>query len=135
MVLEAVGKREPQAAATHPAPETLQKIAVLGFEPGTGASAAAKLMLPPAAIPEEMGPSALMVSAKRLEIVILAVEDFEGSATLVAVKVTDGGEGKLCGAVRTPAEFMAPQAAPEHPAPPMLHETAVAGLPAEAIVA
>lgn len=64
MALEAVGKREPQAAATHPAPETLQKIAVLGLEPARGTSAAAKSMFPPAGIPEEMELSALMVRAK-----------------------------------------------------------------------
>jgi hypothetical protein len=67
--------------------------------------------------------------------VILVVEDFEGSAALVAVNVTDGGEGKLCGAVKTPPELTAPHAAPEHPAPPTLHKTALAGLPAEVIVA
>ena len=62
MVLEAVGEREPQAAATHPAPETLQKIAVLGFDPVMGISAAAKSTLPPVVTPEEMEPSALIVS-------------------------------------------------------------------------
>ena len=130
-----MGEREPQAAATHPAPETLQKIAVLGFDPVMGISAAAKSTLPPAATPEEMEPSALIVSAKWLEMVILVVEDFAGSAALVAVNVTDGGDGKFCGAVKTPPELMAPQAAPEHPVPPTLHKTAVAGLPAEVIAA
>ena len=77
---------------------------------------------------------ALMVRVKWLEIVMLMVADLAGSATLVAVRVTNGGEGKVCGAVKTPPAVTAPHAAPEQ-APPTLHETAVAGLPAETTAA
>jgi hypothetical protein len=53
---------------------------------------------------------------------------FEASASGVAVIWTVGGDGATDGALNAPLEEMVPQAAPEQPAPEMLHEMPVLGL-------
>ena len=123
--------RAPQDVPEHPAPETAQEIAGFGFEFGTGVSVAERPALAPAATDE--GP--LTVKVKLLVMVIAAVAFFEGSATLVAVIVTVGGDGKVCGAVKRPIELMAPHAAPAQPDPLSAHVTRLLGFPAETMPA
>src|SRR5258708_7123398 len=57
--------------------------------------------------------------------VTLAVADFVGSASDVAVTKICGGFGTAPGAVYRPADVMAPQAAPEQPVPLTLQATLV----------
>ena len=113
----------------HPAPETDQEIAGFGSEPGTGVSVADRPAVAPAAMDE--GP--LIVKVKLLVMVIATVAFFEGSATLVAVSVTVGGDGNVCGAMKRPIELMAPHVAPAQPNPLSSHVTRLLGFPAETI--
>ncbi len=115
----------PQAAPLHPGPETLQFTTRLGFEFGAGVIVAVYAMVAP--VFTEAGP--LTVSAKLLVTVIAALAAFEGSATLRAVSVTLGGEGRICAAVKSPLESTVPQAAPEQPNPLTLQFTAGLGFP------
>jgi hypothetical protein len=133
-VLKPADASVPQAAPEHPVPDRLHKISVLGLDPATGEMVAKKSRLVPALIPELTEPAALSASVKWLVMVILAVADFAGSATLVAVTVTLGGEGRICGAMKSPAEFTVPHAAPEQPAPVVFQITAVDGFPAEVML-
>lgn len=113
----------PHAAPAQPAPDTLQEIIMLGLEFATGVSVAAKLPLPPAVTAE--GPFTLNV--KWLIIVSAMDALFDGSATLVAVSSTVGGEGSICGAVKTPFGVAVPHALPAHPAPSRVQLVAVVG--------
>jgi len=121
----------PQAAPLHPGPETLQFTTRLGFEFGAGVIVAVYATVAP--VFTEAGP--LTVSAKLLVTVIAALPTFEGSATLRAVSVTLGGEGRICGAVKSPLESTVPQAAPEQPDPATLQFTARLGFPEPVTVA
>src|SRR5665213_3091097 len=104
---------------------------VLGFEPGTGLSVATKPTLLPAAIPEPIEPDALIASVKWLVTAIVTVADFDGSAKLVATSATVGGDGKIWGAVKSPAEVTVPHPTPEQPGPSVFQLTDVMGFPAE----
>lgn len=67
--------------------------------------------------------------------VIVPVPPFDGSATLIAVRVTFGGAVRICGAVYVPEELTVPHAAPAHPLPESTQVTARLGFPAEFTVA
>jgi hypothetical protein len=64
-----------------------------------------------------------------MEMVTVAVADFEVSATLVAVTVTVLGEGATDGAVYRPLAETVPQVAPAQPAPVTAHVTLVLDVP------
>ncbi len=115
----------PQAAPEQPGPATLQLTTWLGFEFGAGVSVAVYAAEAP--VFTVVGPPT--VSVKLLVTVIAAPADFEGSATLRAVSVTLAGDGRICGAVKSPPESTVPQAAPEQPGPDTLQFTAWLGLP------
>jgi hypothetical protein len=57
--------------------------------------------------------------------VTVALLDFVGSATDVALTVTSAGLGTVLGAVYRPLELTVPHVLPEHPEPKTLHVTAV----------
>lgn len=59
----------------------------------------------------------------------VAAPDCAGSATDVAVTVTDAGDGPDAGAVYSPVPEIAPQVAPLHPAPETFQVTAVFVVP------
>lgn len=118
----------PHADPEQSGPETDQLMAVSGFDPEAGTNEAVKVPLDPAANDE--GP--LSENVKVLVTVTAAVELFEGSARLVAMRVTDGGVGRIRGAVKSPAEVTEPQAAPEQPGPFSTQLTARSGWPFEA---
>src|SRR5712692_229897 len=115
----------PQATPLHPAPATLQMIAVLGFEFGAGVSVAVNCTVAP--VFTDGGP--FTTSEKLLVTLIAALAALEGSATLRAVSVTLGGTGRIWAAVKSPPESTVPQAAPAQPGPPTLQSTARLGLP------
>jgi hypothetical protein len=85
----------PHAVPVQPAPETLHEIARLGFELATGVSVAVKLAVLPAFT--DAGP--VRASENELVTVIVPVPSFDGSAMLMAVRVTLGGAVRTCGAV------------------------------------
>ncbi len=85
----------PQLVPLHPAPESVQESAGLGFEPGTGVNVAAMTLEPPEAMLE----GAESCREKLLVIVTAAKACFDGSATLCAVTVTVAGARRICGAV------------------------------------
>ena len=122
---------EPQAAPAQPLPETLQEISVAGLEPGCGVRVAAKFALSPAFIEE--GP--LTENAKWLVKVVVTAALLEGSAMLVAVTKTVGGDGRIRGAVKSPLALTVPQAAAEQPSPVTVQFTLVLGRPTDATVA
>ena len=62
-------------------------------------------------------------------IVTVAVFDFVGSATEVAVTATWAGLGTATGAVNKPLDEIDPQVAPEHPAPLTPQVTALFDVP------
>ena len=72
---------------------------------------------------------------KELVTVMVPVALLDGSATLVAVRETPGGEIKICGAVYVPEESTVPHSAAVHPLPESVQATARLGLPAEFTVA
>jgi len=111
----------PQAVPLHPGPETLQLTTRLGFELGAGVSVAVNCAVVPLATAE--GPRTVKVNA--LVMLSIALAAFEGSAALVAVRVTLAGVGRICGAVNSPLESMVPHAAPAQPGPATLQLTAV----------
>src|SRR5579862_5293249 len=121
----------PQDAPEHPVPETAQEIARLGFELGTGVSVAERPALVPTATDE--GP--LTVKVKLLVTVTAAVAFFDGSAVLVAVIVSVGGDGRFCGAVKIPLALTAPHATPSQPAPLSAQVTPRLGFPADTMPA
>jgi hypothetical protein len=55
----------------------------------------------------------------------VALALWEGSAALLAVSVTLGGAGRICGAVKSPLGSIVPQVAPLQPDPVTLQFTAV----------
>lgn len=103
----------------------------MGLEFGAGVSVAENVALAPAIT--DAGP--FTASVKPLAGVIAAAAVREGSATLVAVSTTALGDGKICGAVKTPLVLTVPHAVPKQPGPLSVHVTAVVGLPAEATLA
>jgi|ERR1700683_2784578 hypothetical protein len=70
-----------------------------------------------------------MLTATGGRIVTVAVLDFSGFATEVAVTVTVAGVGTVPGALYTPEEEITPHAAPEQPLPATLHVTVVSLAP------
>jgi hypothetical protein len=66
-----------------------------------------------------------MLTATGGRIVTVAVADFKGFATEVAVTVTTAGVGTVLGAAYTPLDEIDPHAASEQPLPVMLQLTAV----------
>ena len=103
----------PHVIPEQPLPETFQLIAEDGFDPGMGVSDTPKLAVEETATEE--GP--LSASVNRLVMLTEFVATFDGSAALTALSRSVAGEGSTCGAVRTPAELMLPQAPAKHPAP------------------
>jgi len=85
----------PQELPLQPGPLSVQTSAVLGFEPGTGVNVATIVAVPPAGMLE----GAESCNEKLLVMVTAAESCFEGSATLCAVSVALGGNGRVCGAV------------------------------------
>jgi hypothetical protein len=63
------------------------------------------------------------------------VDRLDGPATLVAINTTVPGAGRICGAVKTPAELTKPQVIPEQPSPLTVHITAELGWPADVTLA
>jgi hypothetical protein len=126
-----LGAIVPQTPPAQPAPETLHETARLGFEFAAGVRVAVKVVVLPALTDEDP------VTAKEnvLVIVIAPVLLFDGSATLIAVRVTFGGAVRICGAVYIPEELAVPHAAPTHPLPDTIQVTARLGLPVEFTVA
>jgi hypothetical protein len=72
---------------------------------------------------------------KLLVTAMVAATPREESATLVAVTVTLAGDGKICGAVKTPLGLTVPQASPAQPGPLTVHSTPLFGFPAEVTLA
>ncbi len=99
----------------------------LGFEFAAGVIAARYVAVPPAVA--EGGP--VKASEKELVTVIAAVALLDGSATLIAVRETPGGDGNMGGAVYVPEESTVPQEAPVQPLPESIQVTARLGAPAE----
>ncbi len=85
----------PQEEPEQPAPERLQETAGLGLEFGAGASVAVNWAVAPVETLD--GPERVNVNA--LVSWMAAVACFEGSAVLVAVRVTAGEVGRFGGAV------------------------------------
>ena len=81
----------------------------------------------------EVGP--LRISVKLLVTTMMAATFLEGSATLVAVRITLAGEGKICGVLRRPLGLTVPHVIPEHPGPLSVQSTLLLGCPAEATLA
>ena len=86
---------------------------MLGFEFATGVSVAA--IVGAAARSDRRRPG----SRRREVAVIVTATDalLDGSATLVAVSSTVGGEGNICGAMKTPLDVTVPHALPDIPRP------------------
>ena len=68
-------------------------------------------------------------TAAAATIVTLAEADFVGSAALMALTVTDAGEGTLIGATYNPLAEIVPHAAPVQPEPLTVHVIAVFVVP------
>ena len=115
----------PQAAPLHPEPETLQAMTMLGFEFGAGVSVVVKAAVAP--VVSEVGPESENV--KLLVTLTDAEAILAGSASLFAVRVTLGGDGRICGAIKSPLASTVPQAGPEQPAPETVQLTARFGFP------
>lgn len=114
----------PQVVPLQPGPDKDHEIAVLGLDPGTGVKVAATVAF-------EFVPTlacADRVNEKLLVIVIAAEACLEGSATLCAVNVSVGDEGKVCGATNRPPESREPHVEPQ-PRAERLQRTAVSGWP------
>jgi hypothetical protein len=83
-------------------------------------------------------PGAIVLVLEQL-IVAVALPDLDGSATLVAVTVTDGGDGGVAEAVKTAVVAALDTIVPSVAFPPAmpftLQVTPVAGLPVAVIVA
>ena len=87
--------RMPQALPLQPLPERDQESTALGLEPGTGESVATRAAVTP-------GCRLVGAASCRVKwLVMESVAEFclEGSATLVAVSVTVGVDGRMPGAV------------------------------------
>lgn len=121
----------PHALPEQPAPLTLQAITRLGLELGAGVRVAMKFAASP--VFTEAGP--VKAREKVLVTVIVPIPFLDGSATLMAVKVTLGGAVSTCGAVYVPVVSTTPQAVPAHPLPERTQVTARLGWPAEFTVA
>ena len=87
---------------------------------GAGVSVAVNCAVAPLATAE--GPLTVKVNA--LVMLSVAPAAFEGSAALVAVRVTLAGVGRICGAVNSPPKSTVPHAAPAQPGPATLQLTA-----------
>jgi hypothetical protein len=121
----------PQADPAQPVPKMLHEIAEEGLELGMGIKVATKLEFAPVLMAEGL----LTENAKRLVSVIGAVAILDGSAALVAITMTAGEDGRICGAVNSPFALIVPHAGPAQLFPVMLQLTAVLGWPAEDTVA
>src|SRR6266849_676948 len=88
-------ERMPQALPLQPVPESDQERAALGLEPGAGVSVATMVAVTPGCRLE----GAASCSVKWLAMAAVMEFCLEGSATLVAVTVTLGAEGRTAGAV------------------------------------
>jgi hypothetical protein len=95
LVVRAVTVKVPHAVPLQPGPLSDQASTLLGAEPGTGVSVATIVAVPPAGTLD----GAASCSEKLLVMVTTAEAFAEGSATLSAVSVTLGGEGRMAGAV------------------------------------
>ena len=87
--------RRPQALPLQPLPESDQESAALGLEPGTGVSVATIAEVTPGCRLE----GAASCNEKWLVMVSVVEFCFEGSATLVAMRVALGAAGRMAGAV------------------------------------
>src|ERR1700676_3110185 len=90
-----ITERIPQALPLQPVPESDQESTALGPEPGTGVSVATMA---------EVTPGCKLVGAATCSVkwlVMVRAVEFcpDGSATLVAVRVTPGTAGRMEGAV------------------------------------
>ena len=121
----------PQDAPLQPGPETLQLTERSGLELGAGVRVAVYCADAPALT--DVGPVTTRVNV--LVTCTAAAACLDGSATLCAVKVTFAGEGKICGAVKSPLESSVPQDGPAQAGPEMLQMTARLGLPELEMVA
>ena len=90
-----ITERIPQALPLQPLPESDQERTAPGLEPGTGVSVATMAAVTPGWRLE----GAASCSVKWLVMVRMVEFCLEGSATLVAVRVTPGVEGRMAGAV------------------------------------
>jgi hypothetical protein len=115
---------DPQAAPLQPTPLTFQVTAVLEV-PVTLALKGCML----AVTTEAFVGLRLNKTATAVTIVTLAEADLLGSATLVALTVTDGGEGTLIGATYKPLVEIVPHAAPVQPEPLTVHVIAPLEVP------
>jgi hypothetical protein len=115
---------DPQAAPLQPVPVTFQVTAVFDV-PVTLALKDCVL----AVTTEALAGLRLNKTATAAAIVTLADADFPGSAALVALMVTDGGEGILIGATYNPLGEIVPHAAPVQPEPLTAHVTALLEVP------
>ena len=70
-----------------------------------------------------------------LVIVIVVLLVFAGSAMLDAVKITTGGAGRFCGAVKIPRLLTTPHEEPTHPFPETDQAIPKLGWPAEVTAA
>lgn len=98
----------PQAAATHPAPLSVQVTPLFCVSCCT---VAVKLCVFPTCTEELVGVTLSAISCAEDITVTCAVSNAVGSACAIAVTVTVAGEGTAVGAVYTPSELMVPCAA------------------------
>ncbi len=108
----------PQVTPLHPEPVTLHNTTVLDVP----VTVAVKETCPPSFTCVDVGDTAIVTAAPMPTV---AVPDWVGAATEVALTVTAAGLGGVAGAVYKPVDVMVPQAAPAHPAPETLQVTAV----------
>lgn len=115
---------DPQAEPLQPAPVTFQLTAVFEMP----VTLAVKGCVPAVATEALVG-LRLNKTAAAATMVTLAEADLLGSAALVALTVTDGGEGTLIGATYTPLAEIVPHPVLMQPAPLAVHVTAVLEIP------
>lgn len=120
-VLETV----PQAAPAQPTPLTLQFTLVFA-DPVT---VAWNCCWPPVFIEALVGEIVIPTAAPEEPRVTVAVADFGGFESRVAVTVAVGGFGATAGAVYKPLALMLPQVIPLQPLPETLHSTTPLVLP------
>jgi len=114
----------PQALPLQPEPESDHDSELLGFDSGTGVMVATKAAVTPGCTVA----GALSCSEKLLVIRAFAEFCLEGSATLVAVRVTLAFPGRICGAVKFPFTSTLPHELGQDE-PERLQRIAGSGLP------
>ena len=112
----------PQAEPVQPVPAIVQLTAGFAVLPTVAVNVLVALTSSVAVA----GESATVIAASTAT---AAAADLVGSAWLVAVTVTDAGDGTAAGAVYRPALVIVPQAAPVQPAPESVQLTAVLLVP------